>query len=212
MASIFNTVEVSTGRVARIFNFLDSAEDFFVAIGKPTPWDSSFGLNISDINPPTPPITATEILEPIIYKRIRLSTAGSSEFQAKAASVSAACSDFQSNETNLSAQVLVQETLAQQNYTLYNKEELVDPNTGLFIRNPEFVYVSGNIIGEDYTTDEWRASALYTKLFFAPGVNTNLELYTPQQVTGGLLHHLTYNTPVERQDGKIHKFEYLINV
>ena len=212
MASIFNTVEVNTGRVARIFNFLDSADDFFIALGKPTPWDSSFGLNISDINPPTPPITATQILDPIVYKRIRLSTAGSSDFQAKAASVSAACSNFQSNENNLSAQVLVQETLAQQNYTLYNKEELIDQTTGLFIRNPEFVYISGVILGEDYTADEWRASALYTKLFFADGVDDNLEIYTPSQVTGGLLHHLTYNTPVERQDGKTHKFEYLINV
>ena len=72
MASIFNTIEVNTGRVARIINFLNTAEDFFIAIGKPTPWDSSFGLNVSDINPPSPNINATEILDPIIYKRIRL--------------------------------------------------------------------------------------------------------------------------------------------
>lgn len=212
MTSIFNTVEVNTGRVARILNFLKSADDFFIAIGKSTPWDASFGLNISDTNPPTPSVNTTQILDPIVYKRIRLSTAGSSDFQAKAASRSAACSDFQNNQDNLSAQVLVQETLAQQNYTLYNQEELVDPITGAFIKNPEFVYISGVILGEDYTANQWRASALYTKLFFAPGVNDQLEIYTPNQVVGGLLHHLTYNTPVDRQDGKIHKFEYLINV
>ncbi len=212
MASIFNTVEVNTGRVARIINFLDSAEDFFIAIGRPNPWDSSFGLNVSDINPPSPSINATQIIDPIIYKRIRLSTGGQSEFQAKAASRSAACSDFQQNEDPLSSQILVQETLTQQNYTLYTVDDIVDPVTGEFTRNPEFVYVSGQILGEDYEADEWRASALYTKLFFADGVNTNLDIYTPNQVVGGLLHHLTYNTPVERQDGKIHKFEYLINV
>lgn len=212
MASIFNTVEVNTGRVARIINFLDSAEDFFIAIGRANPWDSSFGLNVSDINPPTPSINATQIIDPIIYKRIRLSTGGQSEFQAKAASRSAACSDFQQNEESLSSQILVQETLTQQNYTLYTVDDIVDPVTGEFNRNPEFVYVSGQILGEDYEADEWRASALYTKLFFADGVNDNLDIYTPSQVVGGLLHHLTYNTPVERQDGKIHKFEYLINV
>lgn len=212
MASIFNTVEVNTGRVARIINFLSSSTDFFIAIGKSTPWDNSFGVNVSDINPPSPAPSETQIIEPIIYKRIRLSAGGDPNFQAKAASRSAACSDFQLNEEELSSQVLVQETLTQQNYSLYTVDDLIDPVTGQFIRNPEFVYVSGQIIGEDYNADQWRASALYTKLFLAPGVNSNLEIYTPNQVTGGLLHHLTYNTPVEREDGKIHKFEYLINV
>lgn len=212
MASIFNTVEVNTGKVARIINFLNSAEDFFIAIGKSTPWDSSFGVNVSDLNPPSPTVNETSIIEPIIYKRIRLSTGGESSFQAKAASRSAACSDFERNEEELSSRVLVQETLTQQNYSLYTVNDLIDPSTGRFLRNPEFVYISGEILGEEYEADNWRASALYTKLFFAPGVDPNLDIYTPNQVSAGLLHHLTYNTPVERQDGKIHKFEYLINV
>lgn len=205
MASIFNTVEVNTGKTARILNFLDSADDFFIAIGKSTPWDSSWGLNISDTNPPTPSVERTAIVEPIIYKRIEIGAS------AGAASRNTKCEDIVANEEPLSSIILTQQTLVQQNYTIYSTEELVNSD-GSFAKSPEFIYVSGEILGIEYTTDSWRASALYTKLFLKEGVPDNLLIYTPDQVNGGLLQHLTFNTPVEREDEKRHKFEYLINV
>lgn len=205
MASIFNTVEVTTGKTARILNFLNSADDFFIAIGKNTPWDSSWGVNVSDTNPPSPSVERTSIVEPIIYKRIEIGSG------AGAASRNTKCEDIVSNEETLSSVILTQQTLTQQNYTLYSKEELINED-GTFAKNPEFIYVSGEILGIEYQADSWRTSALYTKLFFEEGVPNNLLIYTPDQVKGGLLQHLTFNTPVEREDGKRHKFEYLINV
>ena len=210
MASIFNTIEVITGRTARILNFLESADEFYIAIGKDTPWDGSFGLNISDINPPEPPIDATMILDPIIYKKLDIGTPGSTAV-VKAASINSQCSEITSNEEVVSAVVLVQQTIAQQNYTLFDAADIVNDD-GTFSKNPDFVYVSGEILGTDYTASNWRSSALYTKLFLEDGVPTGQIIYTPNQVKGGLLHHLTYNTPVERQDDKRHKFEYLITV
>lgn len=209
MASIFNTIEVNTGRVARIVNFLSSSSDFFIAIGKSTPWEGSFGLNVTDLNPPVPLTNTVEIIEPIIYKRIEIGITGTSI--ASAASKQAHCSEFEVNQQALSSVTLIQQSLAEQNFTFYPVEDIVNLD-GSFSKNPEFIYIQGNILDTEYTEDSWRACALYTKLFLNDGVSNNLSIYNPSQVKGGLLHHITYNTPVLRQAGKNHKFEYIINV
>jgi hypothetical protein len=209
MTSIFNTSEVITGRVNRIINFLNSSSEFFIAIGKPTPWDNSFGLSISDINPPFPNEDEKEIIEPIIYKRIQIGVGSNSI--ASAASNKLQCSDFNNNIDILGSTVLVNQSPATQNFTFYSLQDLIN-NNGQYKNYPEFIYIQGEISDTDYTTNDWRVSALYTKLFFNTGVPTNLSIYTPSQVKGGLLHYLTYNTPVLRQSGKAHNFEYIINV
>lgn len=202
MASIFNTVEVNTGRVARVLNFVESSDDFYVALGKPTDWDGSFGLNINDSNPPEPPVDAVTLPEPIVYKKVEV---------AAPASRTVLCQEFNTNVDALSSIILVQQSLTEQNYAIFDPSEVVNPD-GSFAKEPELVYIKVDILGTDYAADEWRASALFTKLFLEDGVPTGQTLYQPSQVKGGLLHHLTYNTPVERTDDKIHKFEYLINV
>lgn len=209
MTTIFNTVEVNTGRVARIINFLQSSSEFFIAIGRNTPWDNSFGLNISDTNPPTPLNSEKGILDPIIYKRIQIGVGANSI--AAAASTQAQCSDYNNNTPILSSTNLIQQSTATQNLTFYALEDLVN-NEGQHLRNPEFIYISGEILDTEYNTETWRVSGLYTKLFLNVGVSTNLQIYTPSQVKGGLLHHLTYSSPVYRQSGKKHKFEYIITV
>jgi len=209
MTSIFNTIEVNTGRVARIINFLESSSEFFVAIGKSTPWETSYGLNITDTNPPFPLENQKEIVEPILYKRIEIGVGGTSIIAP--ATTQTHCSDFDINTEVLSSNVLVQESTAQKNFRFFTLEELKNQQ-GEIIKNPEFVYVQTEIKDTEYTQSSWRSSALYTKLFLKENVPSNLTLYTPDQVKGGLLHHLTYNTPVFRQLNKTHKFEYIINV
>jgi hypothetical protein len=209
MTTIFNTVEVSTGRVNRIINFLQSSPEFFIAIGKSTPWDSSYGLNISDTNPPFPLESAKQILEPIIYKRIRIGV-GSTNIISAAANRAQCLQN--TNIPLLSSTSLVEQSPATENFTFFALEDLLNNEGTDYINNPEFIYIQGEITDLDYTTDSWRSSALYTKLFFNTGVPTNLNIYTPDQVKSGLLHHLTYNSPVLRQPGKIHSFEYIINV
>lgn len=209
MTSIFNTMEVNTGRVNRIINFLESSPEFFIAIGKSTPWDNTFGLNISDANPPTPLERTKEILEPILYKRIQIGVGANSV--ASAASSNQQCSDFNNNSQILSSTSLIQQSPATQNFTFYALEDLTN-SEGDYIYNPEFIYIQGEINDLDYDVDSWRCSALYTKLFLNTNIPTNLNIYTPSQVKGGLLHYITYNTPVLRQSGKAHNFEYIINV
>lgn len=209
MASVFNTIEVNTGRVARIVNFLSSSSEFFIAIGKSTPWEGSFGLNITDQNPPVPTINTTQLLEPILYKRIKIGITGTSIVSA--ASKQSHCSDYNSNQQALSSITLVEQSIAEQNFNFYAVEDIVN-NDGSFSKNPEFIYIQATILDTEYVEDSWRACALYTKLFLNDGVSNNLPVYTPSQVKGGLLHHITYNTPVLRQTGKNHKFEYIINV
>lgn len=209
MASIFNTIEVNTGRIARIINFLSSSSEFFIAIGKSTPWDSSFGLNINDNNPPFPLETVTNVIEPILYKRIQIGVSANSI--ASAAARQSNCSDFQPNQEVLSSSVLVQQSITQQNFTFYTLDELINSN-GNYNYSPEFVYIKGSILDIDYTESSWRVSGLYTKLFLNQGVSPNLSIYLPSQVQGGLLHHVTYNSPVLRQANKQHNFEYIINV
>jgi len=202
MASIFNTVEVNTGRVARVLNFVASSNNFYVALGKSTSWDGSFGLNVNDINPPKPLVDATTLPEPILYKKVEI---------AAPASRTVLCQEFNTNTNSLSSIILVQQSLTEQNYAIFDPSEVVNPD-GSFAKEPELVYVKVDILGTDYNASEWRASALFTKLFLQDGVTEGLSIYQPNQVKGGLLHHLTYNTPVERKDDKVHQFEYLINV
>jgi hypothetical protein len=208
MSTIFNTIEVTTGRVARIINFLESSPEFFIAIGKSTPWNQTYGLNINDNNPPFPLDSQLEILEPILYKRIKIGVGADSV--ASAASMQNQCQE-NTNDEVLSSVNLIEQSAAQNNLTFFSLQDLKN-NQDNRIHKPEFIYIQGEILDTDYTNDSWRCSALYTKLFLQPNVPTTLELYTPQQVKGGLLHHVTYNSPVLRQVGKTHKFEYIITV
>jgi hypothetical protein len=208
MTTIFNTNEVITGRVNRIINFLNSSSEFFIAIGKSTPWDSTYGLNISDTNPPFPNQNVKEILEPIVYKRIQIGVGANSIVSA--ASNKLQCSDFNNNEEVLSSTSLINQSPATQNFTFYSLQDLI---TNTYYKNyPEFVYVQGEINNTEYNETSWRCSGLYTKLFLKSNVPNNLTIYTPSQVQGGLLHYITYNSPVLNQSGKTHNFEYIINV
>lgn len=213
MASIFNTATTISGRVARILNFVNSGTDFFVGIGKPTPWDASFGVNVSDINPPLPLATTLTLPEPIIYKRVKCVAPASTVsicFNADSPINITNCSNTNFN-IDQNAEVLVKESFTEQNYILHDPNTIVNTGNSFNIL-PEFVYVQAEILGEDYAVDGWRASALYTKLYLADGVPDNLEIYSPNQVTGGLIQQITYNTLVEREDSKIHRLEYIINV
>lgn len=209
MASIFNTVEVNTGRVNRIINFLQSSSEFFIGIGKPTIWDSTFGLNISDINPPIPLENSKHLIEPIIYKRIQIGVGSNSIITP--ATNQAHCSDYNNNNQILSNTILVNQSPSNQNFTFFALEDLIN-NEGDYVYNPEFVYIQGEINDTEYNTESWRCSGLFTKLFLNTGIPNNLSIYTPDQVKSGHLHHLTYNTPVLRQSGKTHNFEYIIYV
>lgn len=213
MASIFNTSTTISGKVSRILNFVESGKDFYVGIGKPTPWDTSFGTNVSEVNPPSPTNKTLMLPEPIMYKKVkcvapasRVATCTSfSEERNKRV-----CQDTSFN-TPLNSEVLIKESFAERNYILYDPDEItIKGNT--FNIFPEFVYIQAEISGEEYLADGWRCSGLFTKLFLSENTTPNQEIYLPNQVEGGLIQQITYNTFIERDDSKQHRFEYLINL
>lgn len=210
MASIINTVQTNAGRVQRIVNYLKSVQDFYIAIGKNTPWDNSFGINVSDINPPFPTETATTILEPIVYKKIEMASGGVLKIGASFNNYICG-NEITPNLNTIDSKVILQQSEVQKDYYLIPVEE-IENEDGTYNTYPNFVYISGSIFDTDYTESSWRVSALFTKLFLKEGVNNNKILYSPNEVKGGILHHLTYGSPIERQQNKEHKFEYLIYV
>lgn len=212
MTTIFNTSNSNAGRVARILNFVSQGTEFYVAIGKPTPWDSSFGQGVTDINPPTPSESSLTLPEPILYKKVKC-VAPATKSLICIDPLQATSTQFCDIDFNVPAnsEVLVQESAIEQSYTI------IDPSTiqiinGEYNITPELIYVQAEILGSEYNTVGWRSSALFTELFLEDGIAQGLDSYLPSQVTGGILQKLTYNTLVERQTTKTHRFEYLINV
>ena len=206
MSSIFNTVNTVNGRVERILNFLNSAEEFYVGLGKHSPWNSTYGENISDINPPFPGESLLFIPEPIIYKRIDL---------AAPATRASVCLDELENdfEINSSAnpKILHQESFAEKNFIFHDKAQIkqVEGNYNVL---PELIYLQTTIKSTDYLKSGWRASALFTKLYLNEEVPLEQDLYTPDQVKTGLIHQITFNSFIPREVDKDHRFEYLIVV
>lgn len=212
MATIFNTITTTSGRVTRILNFLESGTNFYVGIGKATPWDASFGSGVSDLNPPSPTPGTIILPEPIVYKKVCcVAAAARTRFcDAPVSSTGPSqnlCPDTALEDSN----ILIEESYTDQNFTYYAANEITIVN-GQYNVFPEFVYVKGQIEGEEYIEDGWRASALFTQLVLADGVPTGQDIYQPNQVVSGIIQQMTYNTFVERQDGKSHRFEYIINV
>ena len=206
MTSIFNTTETAFGKASRIMNFLNNLEDnevVYIAIGKPTPWTSKYGLGVSDLNPPTP-LKSQEVLpEPIIYVRAKAGPAVK-----KLACDSAEPFD---NVATATAEVLVEQSFYDREYQYLNIDSLYKEDKTFRIP-PQYVYITGTIKGVDYQTDTWRASALFTNLILEEGVPNKKAIYTPDEVKGGVLNQITFNTPVCREEAKTHTFEYLINL
>ena len=212
MATIFNTITTISGRITRILNFMESGTDFYVGIGKPTPWDASFGSGVSDLNPPSPTPDTLLLPEPIIYKKVCCVAAAAQSRFCDQPIVETGPPQNLCPDTGIEdSDILIEESYTDQNFTYYAPEEITVVN-GQYTVFPEFVYVKGQIEGADYSELGWRASALFTQLTLADGVTEGLPLYTANQVTGGIIQQMTYNTFVERQDGKAHRFEYIINV
>ena len=213
MTTIFNTIETASGKAYRILNFLDGLEEtitnnntekvIYVGIGKPTPWTNRFGLNVSDINPPTPLKSATILPEPIVYVR---GVAGP-------AIKKRACDSLEplENVATATAERLVEQSMSDLEYQYLDLDSILFEDKTFRIL-PEFVYIRAQVRGEDYLENSWRSSGLYTSLILEEGVLPNKELYLPSEVKGGVLTQLTYNSPVFREDSKTHTFEYLVNL
>lgn len=67
-----NIFRFTTAKTARPAIYLGiSKMPLYVAFGKTTAWDASWGPGINDTNPPVPEETATSIPEVFVYKKIK---------------------------------------------------------------------------------------------------------------------------------------------
>jgi hypothetical protein len=65
--SIFNYSFSNVGRLDRLLTLVNS--DFYLAIAKSTSWDSTWGDNVDDTNPPFPQPKESTIPEILLYKK-----------------------------------------------------------------------------------------------------------------------------------------------
>lgn len=196
---IFKTVNNSAGVTNRILNFLAYANNFFVCIGKPTPWTGDiWGMNVSDTNPPIPDESIVSIPEPIIYKRVQ---------RALPALHNTACAELVIDPTqSLSPTSLTEKTFS-----------LIDPNTiyetdGSLRIIPTYLYISTTIEYEDYEVDSFRAIGFYTNVTFKSGVDTSKLVYTPSEIKTSAVHWTSFSTPVLRAANKDHHLEFLMQL
>lgn len=202
MPTIFNVANTIAGRVTRILNFLDTADEIYVGIGRSAPWDQSFGNGVNDLNPPRPSVNLINIPDPIIYKKATI---------VAPAIRSLLNPEFNQNIDPLTSTILVQQSINEQNFAIIDPNDIIN-ESGEYNVLPEFVYIVTEIDSNDYEELEWRAMGLFTRIFLADGVPEGSQVYTNNQVTGGIIQLATFNSPVERDDGVIHKFEFLINL
>lgn len=206
MTTIFNTVETASGKANRIVNFLNGLLDkevIYIGLGKPTPWTTKFGFNVSDINPPIPTKSQDFLPEPIIYVRAK----------AGPAVKKVACDELDpiENVAAATAEILVEQSMFDTEYQYIDFDSMFFED-GSFRILPQFVYVKGEIAGDIYTANSWRASGLFSKLVLEEGVIPGQQIYTPNQVKSAVLNQVTFNSPVLREESKTHSFEYLINL
>ena len=176
MTTIINYVTTSRGRAKEVIDFIN-ANEFFIAYGKTSAWDSSYGVGINDTNPPAPTDATVEIEETFLLKEA---------LRVQPAITSNCIIDTQlvCNSTTFDFQLV----------DLENSTEAAIYNT-----NFEYLYIQGELEPTDdgFVNTEYRATGLFLNPTF--NVPSGAVIYTPAEVDDyGLLHSVTYSTPVIR--------------
>lgn len=187
MAEVFNYQITPLGKAHFLKQFL-TEHTFFFGFGKTTPWDSSWGDQVDDNNPPKSNYTLG-IPEVFVYKK------------ALAANlvVPANCDSNESKSTF---------TFEGESWSFLDHNNLsIDQLSKL---NPQHFLIGVDLDVEDFITSSFRAVGLYVDLQLKSGV-PNQVIYTPDQIQDpGILYWLSYNTPIVKRLDKKVKVEILL--
>ncbi len=200
MTDIFNTENLLVGRVGRLLAFLEYANNFYIAIGKSSPWTNDYGVGINDNNPPKPNINLSNIPETIIYKKVETVIP---------AVASNTCADI--NLDSKDFEVLAEGSLVQKTYNFIKPDKIYYSN-GELRAYPTHLYISTKVEYTDYDTSSFRAIGFYTSIDLKQGVDRNKLIVLPNEVNKGLIHWASYSTPVERIEGKTHHIEFMMQL
>ena len=190
--AIFKTTFTNKSKIDRLLQIVNST--FFLAIAKSTAWDTTWGDNISDSNPPAPLNSITDTPEILFYKKPFYQTLA----------VSSQC-----GVTDLSCG----ESLGDVKYTLLNLETTTLDQ--LYTIVPTIIYFRIDILQSDLTAlgvNSFRIASLYKDITFQNG---GFIRYLPSDVISqGTLYWTSYFTPIQKDAllNKTSTFEILLKI
>lgn len=194
--SIFNSNLTKVGNTNKLLYLVNSP--FYLAIAKASLWDTSWGDNISDINPPSPTGIEVSLPEILLYKKPVYQTLA----------VDSQCFDIEFDTCGESIDTPNRVTLINLQTTSINTLNLLAPSYLYFrieIDTSDINLISGS--------NSFRIAGLFKDTTFQ---TSGLTSYLPSSlVNQGTLYWLTYFTPIQSNtfiNNKISTFEVLLNI
>lgn len=177
--AIFRNINTTISKVDRLLYLVNST--YFFAIGKDTAWDSSWGTDITEENPPAPEETITTIPDIKLYKQPIFQTLATKS----------QCGNVQFESCG---EVIGNEELSLINLETTNRETLE-------AISPDYLYFRILIEESDLTfanIENFRAVGLFKDITF----DTEGQIrYLPTSVeTQGNLYWASYFTPIFKSD------------
>ena len=181
--SIYKYVEPLDVNNLIMIDYLQKNE-FFIAFGKTSAWDTSWGEDVSEENPPLPNNNLNDIPNPFIFKRCK--------FVNPIVETSCNSSGFSFNTCNIfEAQDIEWVEL---DYTDTDLINLVPFKIRNYVARVELTDL-------EFTVDSFRAAGLYLNPTLKSGVSSNLLTYTPDQLENyGTLKLVSFFTPIFNND------------
>lgn len=163
--------------VDRAMDFFNKANNLWICLGKQTSWQASDYGNVQapsdmDDNPPSPDPTATSVIEPIGYKKIAAMYFVTPYINGQTVPVGQQVISYGSSQW-----LTVDSSLAYEQ-VLTTLEWDID------------------IFSTDFPSGPFRQIGLFSNLQMASGVDTNLEVLTPSQVSNPGYLEMLDNRPI----------------
>lgn len=189
MPAIFKSINTDLSKVDRLLYLVNST--YFFGIGKDTAWDTSWGDDVTEENPPMPNSNIVSLPEIKLYKKPFYQTlavesqCGTVEFDS--------CGNSESNKK----------------LTLINLE--TTNRETLNIISPSYLYFKIEIKESDLTfanINSFRVAGLYKDITFT---NSGQIRYLPTSVVNqGTLYWASYFTPLEKNNIMTTTYEIII--
>ena len=186
--SIFKVQQTKLGKIDRLIK-LATQNKFYFAFGKSTAWDSTWGEDVDDTNPPAPDEDDTSIPEPfLLVKAFRASPVTEKE-----------CTSL--------IKIVDDVQVGAKTFRVLDKEELPPDLT---VVSPSYLFVEGALESKKFTS--YRTIGLFLNPTFNTGVDINKLTFIPSEINSyGVLYNAAYCTPVT-SSAKLSKVQFIITL
>ncbi len=191
--SAFNSLITTAGKVDRLIRLIET-NTFFFAFGKSTPWDESWGDNVSDANPPAPQSTTEQIPEIFGFK---------AAYKVLPA-VQSCCG-------TIPFESCLDEIPSNRKWQTVEIEGNCRKNLNIIA--PTKLYISVELQPREFLKESFRAVGLYLNPTFKATAPAGQIFYTPDQVENpGILYWASFSSPVLKQVDKKTELEILVSL